>query len=222
MADRSGVPEVDALIEEFLQTPMGEWTTDTDPIDALRDPERAHGVCQMVTEQFVEFAKSKGFKAYETDTDLDEMGYKPSIKPFGEIGFNENDEMQYGFYPEHTVATIVVDDPDYHWGREIIVDFTATQYGYTDHPKVSAWRFRTAAFENGTIVRAEIPLEGLDRDGRRWKVPRNSKGEVLSSDENQTIAIFPLSTGPLEPHLVRVVAETTSFSQSHGSPFIGT
>jgi hypothetical protein len=86
---------------------------------------------------------------------------------------------------------------------------------------LSSWRFRTSAFENGTIVRAEQPLVGMDRDGRQWRVPRNSKGEVLSSDEDKTIAIFPLSTGQLQPHLVRVVADTTSFSQSHGSPFIG-
>jgi len=218
MADRSGVPEVDALIEEFLQTPMGEWTTDNDPIDALRDPERAHGVCQMVTEQFVEFAKSKGFKAYETNTDVDEMGYTPTGQG-GEIGFNENDEMQYGFYPEHTVATIVIDDPNYHWGREIYVDFTASQYGYSDHPKVTKWKL--ANFENGTIVRAEQPLIGIDRDGREWRVPRNSKGEVLSSDELETIAIFPLSGGNLTPHLVRVRANPSAFSQSHGSPFIG-
>jgi hypothetical protein len=85
----------------------------------------------------------------------------------------------------------------------------------------SHWHFRSS-FENGTIVRAEMPLVGLDREGRQWRVPKNSKGEVLSSDEDKTIAIFPLSTGPLEPHLVRVVADTISFSQSHGSPFIGT
>lgn len=86
---------------------------------------------------------------------------------------------------------------------------------------LSSWKLRQSAFENGTIVRVETPLVGVDRDGRQWRVPRNSKGEVLSSDDDQTIAIFPLSTGKLQPHLVRVVAETTAFSPSHGSPFIG-
>jgi hypothetical protein len=138
MADRTGNPQVDALIEQFLQTPQGEWTTDDQPIEALRDPELAHGMCQMVTEQFVAFAKSKGFKAYVTDTDMAEMGYKPQIEPFGEVGFDENDEMQHGFYPEHTIATIVMDDPAYPYGREFYIDFTASQYGYTDHPKVTS------------------------------------------------------------------------------------
>lgn len=80
---------------------------------------------------------------------------------------------------------------------------------------------RESAFENGMIVRVETPLVGVDRDGRQWRIPRNSKGEVLSSDDQQTIAIFPLGGGNLTPHLVRVVADTTAFSQSHGSPFIG-
>lgn len=137
MADRTGNPEVDALIEEFLQMPQGDWTTDDDPYSTLSDPERAHGNCQSVTEHFVEFAKSKGFKAYETNTDIDEMGYTPTGEG-GEIGFDENDEMQYGFYPEHTIATIVVDDPDRPYGREYYIDFTASQYGYTDHPKVTS------------------------------------------------------------------------------------
>lgn len=136
MADRTGNPEIDALIEEFLRMPQGDWTTDDNPYEALRDPENSHGNCQVVTEHFVEFARSKGFKAYVTHTDLDEMGYEPTGEG-GEIGFNENDEMEYGFYPEHTIATIVVDDPSRPYGREYYIDFTATQYGYTDHPKVT-------------------------------------------------------------------------------------
>ncbi len=133
MADRSGIPEIDKLIEEFLRTPMGDWITDDLPNDALRDPELSHGACQSVAEDFAEFAKARGFKAYATDTDLDEMGYTPSIKPFGETGFDANDEMTYGFYPEHTVNSIYLDGH----ALPIVIDFTASQYGYTDHPKVT-------------------------------------------------------------------------------------
>jgi hypothetical protein len=148
MADRSGHPELDAVIEEFLKTPMGDWITDQDPIEALRDPELAHGMCDAVTEQFVEFAKAHGLKAYVTQTDLDEIGYKPSIEPFGEVGFDENDEMQYGFYPEHTVATVVLNDPAHPYGREFYIDFTAAQYGYSDHPKVTSSAGREPAWWN--------------------------------------------------------------------------
>jgi hypothetical protein len=131
MADRSGVSEIDDLIEEFLHTPMGDWTTDTSPIEALKDPARAHGNCQVVTEQFVDFAKSKGLNAYVTNTDLDELGYTPDGKPQGEV-LAPDGAITHGFYDEHTVASIYL--PQHNF--PIIVDFTATQYGYTDHPKV--------------------------------------------------------------------------------------
>jgi hypothetical protein len=137
MAERTGHPKVDAVIEEFLRTPMGDWITDDDTYETLRDPARAHGACQAVTEHFVEFAKERGLKAYVTHTDLDEMGYTPQIEAHGEVGFDENGEMQYGFYPEHTIATVVMDDPARTYGREFYIDFTATQYGYTEHPKVT-------------------------------------------------------------------------------------
>lgn len=140
MADRSGVPEVDQLIEDFLKEPVEAYGGNTpETILHMRDPENAHGMCQAVTEQFVEFARARGFTAYSTDTDLDEMGYKPSIEPFGEIGEDEHGVMQHGFYPEHTVATIVLKGPEYGpYGRDIYIDFTASQYGYTDHPKVTS------------------------------------------------------------------------------------
>jgi hypothetical protein len=93
----------------------------------------AHSCCQSVSEQFAEFAKARGFKVYATDTDMDEMGYTPSIEPFGEVGFDDNDEMQYGFYPEHTVNSLYLDESR----LPLVIDFTASQYGYTEHPKVS-------------------------------------------------------------------------------------
>ena len=152
MADRSGIPEVDKLIEAFLKQPG---------IKDYCDPENAHGACQEVTGEFVDFAKARGFKAYETNTDLEEMGYKPSIEPFGEVGFNEKGEMQYGFYPEHTIATIVLDDPDYPWGREVYIDWTATQYGYKDFPKVEA---KKASEELEKDLETAVPVDE-DEDG---------------------------------------------------------
>jgi len=84
---------------------------------------------------------------------------------------------------------------------------------------LSSWKI-LSAFNNGDIVRANFPMMGLDRDERWWRVPRNAKGEVLSSDENTTIVIFPLDTGKLEPHLVRVETDTANLTSSGGSPFI--
>lgn len=75
----------------------------------------------------------------------------------------------------------------------------------------SSWR-KSGSFVNGDIVRCKIPVEGLDRDNITYTIPRNSAGEVLYSDDNSTIVIFPLrKNGPLQSHLVKVEDATTNF-----------
>jgi hypothetical protein len=61
-----------------------------------------------------------------------------------------------------------------------------------------------AAFRNGDIIMARENLWGEDRDGNGHTVPMNTGGEVLWSDPENVVAIFPLETGELEPHLIRV------------------
>lgn len=124
------------MIDAFLLEQMGDWTTDDRPIAALADPELAHGNCQTVSEQFRDFARERGFKAYATDTDLDELGYTITGKPHGEV-LDEKGRIVQGHYQEHTIVTIVLDDPAYPYGREFYVDFTASQYGYAEHPKIT-------------------------------------------------------------------------------------
>lgn len=145
MADRSGVPEVDRLIEEFLDETLDErnWGEGAGTIRDLMDGTMSHGMCQVVSEQFTEFAKARGFKAYSTDTDRREMGYRVQRgAPKGEIGW-KGDEVQMGHYFEHTVVTLAPPGswPNQAWSNgdrgDIIVDFTASQYGYKDHPKVT-------------------------------------------------------------------------------------
>lgn len=134
--ERTGNKAVDRLIEDFLLEQMGDWTTDDSTIAALSDGELAHGMCDMVSAQFKEFAEARGFKAYVTHTDLDELGYEIKCAAKGEV-LNANGDIVLGHYEEHTIVTIVVDDADYHYGREFYIDFTAAQYGYTEHPKVT-------------------------------------------------------------------------------------
>lgn len=118
MADRSGIPEIDTLIEAFLQEPLGDWTTDDRPIAVLADPFEAHGSCGEVSEQFVAFVKAHGlaFNIYACHTDVEELGYK----------------WLPGQFHEHCVAEIYLPGT----ALTVIVDFTASQYGYNDHPKV--------------------------------------------------------------------------------------
>lgn len=130
--ERSGNPAVDALIESFLRERLGDWTSDDDTIESLRDGGRAHGACDAVSEQFVAFAKDRGFKAYVTPTDLGELGYEIQGEARGEV-LNAEGEVKIGHYEEHAVASIYLAGQAF----PIIIDFTASQYGYTEHPKVA-------------------------------------------------------------------------------------
>lgn len=139
----TGYPEVDKLIEDFKRQPG---------ISGYRDGEVAHGYCQVVAEEFVDFCKTRGMKAYTNDVYLDEIGY--SIQPGskgGEIGFDENDEMIYGHYPEHTIVALYPDpDATPYGGPAVYVDFTASQYGYSEFPKVFSSLAKTAASERAS------------------------------------------------------------------------
>ena len=135
MADRSGIPEVDRLIEDFLDETLDErnWGEGAGTVRDLMDGARSFGMCQVITEQFVEFVKARGFKAYATDTDRREMKYRTRGKPPGGNTF---------FYFEHTVASVYPPGewPSARWSNgdsgEVYIDFSASQYGYKDHPKV--------------------------------------------------------------------------------------
>lgn len=77
----------------------------------------------------------------------------------------------------------------------------------------SSWR--VATFNNGDIVRAKIPLWGQDSNHTDYIVPAHMAGEVLYSDEEDTVAIFSIESGPGGPHTVKVTDDTDYF---YGSP----
>lgn len=80
---------------------------------------------------------------------------------------------------------------------------------------------KVATFNNGQIVRTRKTQTGLDRDNYERVIPANSAGEVLWSDEDETIVIFPLDTGILQPHLVKVIDSTENFySDEKSQPFV--
>lgn len=131
MADRSGIPEIDQLIEDFLKQPIQDRSDGTELVETLRDPASSHGMCDMVTAQFVNFARERGFKAYAERDYLDVWGYEITNEPQGEILDSESNIIP-GHYDEHCVAAIYLEGTR----RPIWIDFTASQYGYSDHPKV--------------------------------------------------------------------------------------
>jgi hypothetical protein len=133
----TGIAELDQAITDFLAEPMGDWTTDELPISALADGELAHGMCQMVSEQAQEFFRARGFTAYACNTDMDEMGYRTTGKPHGEV-LDARGNIVMSFYFEHTVLEVYVDKTETNpYGRSICIDFTASQYGYSEMPKIT-------------------------------------------------------------------------------------
>jgi hypothetical protein len=81
---------------------------------------------------------------------------------------------------------------------------------------------KVAAFENGAIVRCRVPLQGEEpTTGQAHIVPQNTAGEVIYSDDNESIVIFPLAGGPLSPHLIKVECMTDElYADTKGQPFI--
>jgi hypothetical protein len=76
---------------------------------------------------------------------------------------------------------------------------------------LSSWR-KEGAFGNGDTVRINITTNGQDDRGTTYQVPRNKIGEVIWSDDTDTIVIFSLESGPLGPHNIKVTAPTQVFS----------
>jgi hypothetical protein len=246
MAERSGDPELDALIEGFIQKnptlhppTNNPWKLSPVQVQDLQDREKAVNTCSLAAESFRAYLREHGMFAevpaattpyWDIPGDFDDPGLHCAVvihRPRGQTYMIDFSSRQFPDVQEWPLVMRIAPGQSYEqWEGRDYPGFGEEgdhEYGELDPYGVweDKWSMRISAFENGTIVRAEQPLEGVDRDGRQWRVPRNSKGEVLSSDEDVTIAIFPLNTGPLEPHLVRVNAETSAFSQSHGKPFIG-
>ena len=122
--DRTGYPEVDAVIEAFLDEPLGDWTTDDTKIGDMNATQCA-GSCDSVAEQFTEFGKARGLRVYTTQTDVSEMGYEITGDPAGQI-MDDDGNIVDGFYQTHTVNQVYVDGQ----GWPLTIDFTARQYGY--------------------------------------------------------------------------------------------
>jgi len=76
---------------------------------------------------------------------------------------------------------------------------------------LSKWR-KEGAFMNGDIVRVNQKVEGWDDRETMHSIQRNTIGEVIWSDDEETICIFSLNSGMLGPHNVRVTAPTSAFT----------
>jgi len=115
MDPRTGNPQLDTVIERFLDREVCCTKTDRLPVRALEDPALATGECANLAWQFSAFAHAHGLKAKVLDSSPDRLGY--------------DDRPLRGVFA-HAVAVV---------GR-LAVDFTAAQYGYVELPLISERR----------------------------------------------------------------------------------
>lgn len=117
MAERSGNPKLDALIEAYLQGPLHQQMK----VEMLRDPQWAAGACNHEAQAFAEFLRSRGVEA----ECLSEEGWLAASPD----DFGYTDRTIPGF-DQHDVTYVDLD------GQTYMVDWTAAQYGYQEFPMV--------------------------------------------------------------------------------------
>lgn len=116
MAERSGDPQLDSLIEEFSQ---GNWNGpyEQEPVSLMRTPDAAEMMCNQMSDQLTDFLAKRGIQAEVIrNTDLPSLGYENKVNPGG-------DDF-------HSVVKAIMPSGTY------TIDFTASQYGYKEFPMV--------------------------------------------------------------------------------------
>jgi hypothetical protein len=143
MAERTGDPELDALIEKFIEenpdlSEVGSRRYERLPgdlawsLDQMREPERAGGMCGVVSTVFGNYLKAHGSR-YKATTNGNwsfmNQGVHPGYYSPDELGYTDRPNSGYG---GHCVVFILdeQDQPRYS------IDFTAAQYGYKEFPMV--------------------------------------------------------------------------------------
>lgn len=200
MADRSGDPFIDAMIEEFLRQPGTQ---------ELVDPQVSHGDCVEISEAFKAFVEPRlpgDYRVYLTHTDLDEMGYEIQSGSAGGEVLDGDGEIVVGHYDEHAVVSIYT--PDSRW--PFLIDFTASQYGYTDLPKVTSSTGASHALlqddEDGARVRRVGDRQhGAVRVGHRDGPPRHASADMRRGWAVESMSLRPGFPAVVEGEPVEVV-----------------
>lgn len=140
---------------------------------------------------------------------------------------------EYNIHPADIVDAGYIMPGGYHYS---FLDHENAYAPYLNNPNygqpdpATAWTeasLKTAVFQNGDIVRVWEDTQGYaqpayGQPGYPVTIKKNQSGEVLSSDDNISVVIFPLDTGPLEHHLVKVECPTSNLylDNTNAQPFI--
>jgi hypothetical protein len=171
MAERTGDPQLDALIEEFMKRKT-DWTSAPGTFEAprplmdFRDPEVSWGQCNITSASFRQFLTDHGitnhwFAGYEHEKDRGRLVQKtpaPPNWPFTdvrEIGYEDADLSMPGTTHNHCAVEVEVPSGRY------MIDFTATQFGYTEFPMVqklnpSGWQREFSSHLGAKLTLHEI------------------------------------------------------------------
>jgi hypothetical protein len=148
MAERSGDPQLDQLIEEFMsghydsdqygwsangdaqsnpETAIGEYY----PVEDLRHPDVAYYQCDSLSKTFIQFLKERGIEASTSIMANDPHPDTSKYPSFEEHGYGDVSDTDVGEQsPGHCVVKIEMPSGAYS------VDWTASQYGYQQFPMV--------------------------------------------------------------------------------------
>jgi hypothetical protein len=158
MAERTGDPELDKLIEEFANHDM-LWPDDEAlPISEMRDRRKAKGMCGEVTTAFQAFVWHETDGAiYPDNVEMSDGASDARSPTFEEMGYGDHKPGE----PRHLVSKFEMPSGTY------LIDWTASQYGYKEFPMVQ--RLDAGQWQ------------------REWAIPRpelsNAASEMPSSAE---------------------------------------
>jgi hypothetical protein len=176
---------------------------------------------QLATEGYIDPLKLPRQKVIaSTVDDLSIVGDQIrewALPDYGDLYWNPDEKTVYWVAADYT-SSEEIDE-----ARRLLFDVPGV-----DHVEIEAevsppggWQ-KVAAFTNGQIVRCRIPLYGEEpTTGTPHIIPQNSAGEIIWSDGNEVAVIFPLASGPLGPHLIKVFCqEEDLYLDPKAQPFI--
>jgi hypothetical protein len=191
MAQHTGDPELDALIEEFKQSECKAHSTAPSlPVDRWRNRDDALGNCNDASLHFAQFLNMRGINAYGTETTRAEENFGEGITTPEWVGYHDRPEKGDS---GHEVVIVEKD------GKTYSVDWTAAQYGYKEFPMVQlltpqGWNrsFGQNATVSRTILSYDHPFSyywdrsmpvGVSLDSKARTLAEHAKADDLSDTE---------------------------------------
>lgn len=158
MAERTGLPQVDQLIDRFLERDLTEIEradadqfSDDDrdvyqPLAWMRDGKRAWGWCHVLAGQFARFLEHEGVTAWSSEDEFGSEGLT-----YTALGYTDAPGVKGQGWIKFHCVTLVEEA-----GERFMVDWTASQYGYAEFPMVQRYDPAAQTWQREFVVRPDI------------------------------------------------------------------